>query len=482
MLNPESCYQALLTHDARFDGAFFVAVKSTKIYCRTVCPAKTPMFKNVTFYSNAAAAENAGYRPCLRCRPELAPGNASVDSVSRLASIALNRIEDGALADLGLEGLSAEMGISSRHLRRVIESEFGVPPIQIAQTQRLLLAKRLLTDTSLPITEIAFASGFSSVRRFNALFLERYNLNPTQLRKRVKEHKTPYLVCEVGYREPFDWQGLLAFFAGRACPGVEVVRDDTYIRTASFGKHSGWLAIRQNREKRTFSIQISTSLAPVLLSVVARCKRMLDTQADPALISASLGELAEGHEGLRVPGAFSGFDLALRAILGQQVSVKAASTLHGRIAEKFGAPVETPYVGLNRLAPTAEALSKLVADDLSGLGITGSRITSILALAKAVASGGLTLEPGQDVEQTSAKLKELPGIGDWTSEYVAMRALSWPDAFPYSDLGIKKALGLKNDKQIIEHAERYRPWRSYAAMHLWKSLEKSNHDTLLLHN
>ncbi|CAN5584077.1 DNA-3-methyladenine glycosylase 2 [soil metagenome] len=482
MLNPESCYQALLTHDARFDGAFFVAVRSTKIYCRTVCPAKTPMFKNVTFYTTAAAAENAGYRPCLRCRPELAPGNASVDSVSRLASIALNRIEDGALADLGIEGLSAEMGISSRHLRRVIESEFGVPPIQIAQTQRLLLAKRLLTDTSLPITEVAFASGFSSVRRFNALFLDRYNLNPTQLRKRVKEHKTPYLVCEVTYREPFDWQGLLVFFAGRACPGVEMVKDGTYIRTGSFGKHSGWLAIRQNPEKRTFSIQISTSLAPVLLNVVARCKRMLDTQADPALISANLGALAEGREGLRVPGAFNGFDLALRTVLGQQVSVKAASTLHGRIAEKFGAEVETPYVGLNRAAPTAEALAKLDVADLSGLGITGSRIISILALAKAVASGALSLEPGQDVEQTSAKLKALPGIGDWTAEYVAMRALSWPDAFPYSDLGIKKALGLKNDKQIIEHAERYRPWRSYAAMHLWKSLEKVNNDSLLLQN
>jgi len=482
MLNPESCYQALRTHDSRFDGAFFIAVRTTKIYCRTVCPAKTPLFKNITFYSTAAAAEEAGYRPCLRCRPELAPGNASVDAVSRLASLALNRIEDGALTDLGLEGLAVEMGISSRHLRRVIESEFGVSPIQIAQTQRLLLAKRLLTDTSLSITEIAFASGFSSVRRFNALFLERYNLNPTQLRKRMNEHDTPFLICEVVYREPYDWKSMLAFLEGRACPGVELVKHDSYFRTASFGKHSGWLSIKKNPERNTFFIQVSTSLAPVLLNVVARCKRMLDAQADPALIAFGLGELAVGREGLRVPGAFNGFDVALRAILGQQVSVKAASTLHGRIAEKFSLEVITPVAGLNRAAPTAEALSKLSSEDLSGLGITGSRISSILALSRAVASGALSLEPGQDVEKTTATLKSLPGIGDWTAEYVAMRALSWPDAFPYSDLGIKKALCLKADKQIIEHAERYRPWRSYAAMHLWKSLEKVNNDSILLHN
>ncbi len=471
LLNRDSCYEVLRAHDTRFDGVFFVAVKSTKIYCRTVCTAKTPQLVNCTFYSTAAAAENAGYRPCLRCRPELAPGNAAIDAVSRLAAIALNRIEDGALAELSVDGLATEMGISGRHLRRVIESEFGVAPIQIAQTQRLLLAKRLLTDTHMPITEIAFASGFSSVRRFNALFLERYNLNPSQLRKRNVQHKTPYLECEISYREPFDWQGLLGFLAYRACPGVELVEDNCYMRTASFGKHSGWIIIRQNPEKRTLSIQLSNSLAPVLLSVVARCKRLMDTQADPKSIAATLGDLAKGREGLRVPGAFNGFELALRAILGQQVSVKAASTLNGRIAAKFGVPIETPYPALNRLAPTASCLAALEPDDFSGLGITGARIASIIALSRVVALGSLSLEPGQDVEQTAAKLKSLPGFGDWTAQYIAMRALAWPDAFPYCDLGIKKALGITKDKQIIEHAERWSPWRSYAAMHLWKSLE-----------
>lgn len=484
LLNRDSCYEVLRAHDPRFDGAFFVAVKSTKIYCRTVCTAKTPLLVNCTFFSTAAAAENAGYRPCLRCRPELAPGNASIDAVSRLAAIALNRIEDGALADLGVDELAAEMGISGRHLRRVIESEFGVSPIQLAQTQRLLLAKRLLTDTNMPITEIAFASGFSSVRRFNALFLERYNLNPSQLRKRVVERKTPFLECEVSYREPFDWHGLLGFLSYRAIPGVELVEDGAYIRTVSFGDRpfygdrathgvapTGWIVVRQNPEKSTLSIQLSNSLAPVLLSVVARCKRLMDTQADPKVIAATLGDLAKNREGLRVPGAFNGFELALRAILGQQVSVKAASTLNGRIAKKFGVPIETPYPSLNRLAPTAAALAKLEPDDFSGLGITGARITSIIALSRAVADGSLSLEPGQDVEQTAAKLKALPGFGDWTAQYIAMRALAWPDAFPHSDLGIKKALGMTRDKEIREHAERWSPWRSYAAIHLWKSLE-----------
>ncbi|HIA55373.1 MAG TPA: DNA-3-methyladenine glycosylase 2 family protein [Candidatus Melainabacteria bacterium] len=471
ILNRESCYEVLRARDPRFDGVFFVAVKSTKIYCRTVCTAKTPMLKNCTFYSTAAAAENAGYRPCLRCRPELAPGNASVDAVSRLAAIALNRIEDGALCYLGVDELAAEMGISGRHLRRVIESEFGVSPIQLAQTQRLLLAKRLLTDTNLPVTEIAFASGFSSVRRFNSLFQERYSLNPTQLRKRRTSDEPQFLVCEVSYRQPFDFDGLLNFLSYRACPGVELVQGGAYIRTASFGKHSGWLAIRQNAQKNTLSIQLSNSLAPVLLSAVARCKRLMDTQADPSIVAATLGDLSKGREGLRVPGAFYGFELALRAILGQQVSVKAASTLHGRIVRKFGTPIETPFPQLDRLAPAADVLAGLEPEDLSGMGITGARINSIIALSRAVAGGSLSLEPGQDVQQTSEKLKSLPGFGEWTAQYIAMRALAWPDAFLGSDLGIKKALGMTKEKQILEHAERWSPWRSYASMHLWRSLD-----------
>jgi AraC family transcriptional regulator of adaptative response / DNA-3-methyladenine glycosylase II len=472
LLNPESCYQAFLAHDPRFDGVFFIAVKTTKIYCRTVCTARTPYLKNVTFYGNAASAEKAGYRPCLRCRPELAPGAATIDSVSRLAGIALNRIEDGALAEGSLEGLAGEMGISSRHLRRVIESEFGVSPIELAQTQRLLLAKRLLTDTDLPITEVAFASGFASVRRFNALFLERYNLNPTQLRKKIFSSKSDHLTCEIAYRPPFDWPSLLKFLAGRASAGVELVEEDRYMRTANFAKCSGWIVVERSAAKDTLKIQLSNSLAPVLLQVVARTKRLFDTSANTIAIETHLGELTVGQEGLRVPGTFDGFELAVRAILGQQVSVKGASTLSGRLAQMFGESIETPFPSLNLISPKAQKLSGLTAAQLMKIGIPTARARSIIELARAVAEDRLSLEPGADLESTVKALTALPGIGEWTAQYIAMRALSWPDAFPYSDLGIRKALGLTNDKQVLAAAEAWRPWRSYAAMHLWKSLEK----------
>lgn len=473
LLNPDSCYQAFLAHDPRFDGVFFVAVKTTRIYCRTVCTARTPHLKNVTFYSNAAAAEKAGYRPCLRCRPELAPGAAIIDSVSRLAGIALNRIEDGALAEGSLKCLADEMGISSRHLRRVIESEFGVSPIQLAQTQRLLLAKRLLTDTDLPITEIAFASGFASVRRFNALFLERYDLNPTQLRRETPSSKSDHLTCEVSYRPPFDWHSLLKFLAVRATAAVELVQNERYIRSAKFGKCCGWIVVERNAAKNTVRIQLSNSLAPALLQVVARTKRLFDTQANTKAIEAHLGEIAGGHEGLRLPGAFDGFELAVRAILGQQVSVKGASTLSARLVQMFGEEIETPFAGLDRISPGASKLSTLTPAQLMKIGIPTARAQSIISLARAVAEDKLSLEPGADMENTMRSLTALPGVGQWTAQYIAMRALAWPDAFPYSDLGIRKALALKSDKQVLAVAEAWRPWRSYAAMHLWKSLEKT---------
>jgi len=481
-LNPDICYQAVQAHDARFDGAFFTAVKTTKIYCRTVCTAKTPMLQNCTFFATAAAAERQGYRPCLRCRPELAPGNSPVDSVSRLAAIAFNRIEDGALSQSGVDALANEMGITSRHLRRVIESEFGATPIELAQTQRLLLAKRLLTDTDLPVTEIAFASGFSSVRRFNALFLSRYRLNPTQLRKRITSRitsgKPEMLTCEIAYRPPFDWDTLLSFLAARACSGIESVSENQYMRTACFGKNSGWIIVNNNEHKNTLTIQLTNSLAPSLLQVVARCKRLFDTQADPLVIAHHLGALGRQNPGLRVPGAFNGFEIAVRAILGQQVSVKAATTLAGRFAAAFGQSIETPFAALHKLSPAPDVVAQLKPAQLVALGITNARALSIVSLAAAVVEGRLSLEPGGNVEKNTGALRDLPGVGDWTAQYVAMRALSWPDAFLQCDLGIKKALALTSEKQILNIAEQWRPWRAYASMHLWKSLEKSN-DSLL---
>lgn len=471
-LDATHCYQALLTHDARFDGAFFVGVSSTRIYCRTVCTAKTPKPENCTFYPSAAAAEAAGYRPCLRCRPELAPGLAQIDAVDILAREAATQIEHGALTDGSVADLAAEMGVSERHMRRVIAQEFGVSPVQIAQTQRLLLAKRLLTDTDLSIGEVAFASGFSSLRRFNALFQERYRLNPTGLRqKRAGGSKPDTLVCEIAYQPPLDWDSLLSFLVHRASVGVEALDGNRYLRTLQVGERRGWLAAAPSPDRPTLRVEVSASLAAVLRPTLARVRQVFDLAANPVKIAAHLWPLAEGRPGLRVPGAFDGFEMAVRAILGQQVSVKAASTLAARFVAAFGEPILTPFESLTHFTPTANCVATLEPSALTALGILPTRANSILALAQAVCAGQIRLEAGNDAAETMTKLQALPGIGEWTAQYVALRALSWPDAFPHTDLGIMTALGEKNSKRILETAEQWRPWRAYAAMHLWKTLE-----------
>ncbi len=452
---------------------FFVGVSTTRIYCRTVCTVKTPRSENCRFFSTAASAEQAGFRPCLRCRPELAPGNAQVDAVSRLAASAISRIEDGSLTEKRLDEFAAEMGVTDRHLRRVIQSEFGVSPIELIQTQRLLLAKRLLTDTNLPITEVAFASGFASLRRFNALFKERYRLNPTELRKHRPTVATETLTCELAYRPPFDWQSLLDYLKARALRGVETVEGNRYMRTVAVGKQIGWVVVEPAADKFVLRVELSASLAKTILPVLAGVKRVFDLKAEPTQIAAQLGELAADNPGLRVPGAFSGFEIAVRAILGQQVSVKSATTLAGRYVAAFGEPVETPFAALTHLSPTPQRVASAEVSQLTSLGIIGARAKSILALAEAVSSGKLNLSPGGNVEQTMEQLKQLPGVGEWTAQYVAMRALAWPDAFPHTDLGIYKALGTNKPKRVLELAEAWRPWRAYAVLHLWKSLEKS---------
>jgi AraC family transcriptional regulator of adaptative response / DNA-3-methyladenine glycosylase II len=467
-LESETCYQALLTRDARFDGAFFVGVATTGIYCRTVCPARTPRRERCTFYPSAAAAERAGYRPCRRCRPELAPGNARVDAVGRLAVAAASRIEDGVLAEGSVGELAAALGVSDRHLRRVVRSEFGVSPIALAQTQRLLLAKRLLTDTELPITEIAFASGFASLRRFHALFRERYRLNPMELRRERGAISTPEtLRCELAYRPPLDGEALLSFLAGRLCRGVEAVDGHGYWRTVAFGKHRGWIAVEPSPLRPPLRVEISASLVPVLLPTLARVKRLFDLAAEPRQIAAHLGPLAAARPGLRVPGAFDGFEIAVRTILGQQVSVRAATTLAGRFAAALGEPIATPFPTLTHLSPTPEQVAAARPETLIACGILAVRARSILALAHAVADGQIVLDPSADVAATIAHLKALPGIGEWTAQVIAMRALSWPDAFPHTDLGITRALGEKNPTRVLQLAAPWRPWRAYATMHLW---------------
>ena len=471
-LDATACYQALRTHDSRFDGVFFVGVRSTGIYCRPVCPAKTPKEENCTFYPHAASAEKAGFRPCLRCRPELAPGNASVDAVAELARRAASRIEDGALSEKSVAALANELEVSERHLRRALESAFGVSPIALAQTQRLLLAKRLLMDTHLPITQIAFASGFASVRRFNHVFQERYRLTPTDIRRNTDRAEAESLTVSLGFRPPLAWPELLEFLGHRTLLGAEAVVDQTYYRTVQIGEHKGWLKVTAT--ERALQVTLSHSLAQVLPQTLARVKRLFDLTADPLPIATRLGALAESCPGLRVPGAFHGFETAVRAILGQQVSVKAATTLASRFVAALGEPLVTPFSTLTHLSPTPTGVAQASKHALIALGILESRAVAILALAQALSEGRLSLEPGGSITDKLTQLQALPGIGEWTAQYIAMRALARPDAFPHTDLGIKKALGQPAPQAILTHAERWQPWRAYAVMHLWRSLE-TNH-------
>jgi AraC family transcriptional regulator, regulatory protein of adaptative response / DNA-3-methyladenine glycosylase II len=480
MLSTDHCYRALLSRDSRFDGKFFVGVSSTGIYCRPVCTAKTPMRARCAFFPSAAAAEGAGFRPCLRCRPELAPGNACVDAPQRIAYAAASLIDDGFLEEHDLAMLAARLGVTDRHLRRVFQAEFGVAPVGYAQTQRLLLAKRLLTDTTLPVTEIALASGFGSVRRFNALFQERYRMQPNRLRNQRNQKydgnentSNVAMRFELAYRPPLPWDTMLAFLGQRAIQGVEAVAGTEYHRTVSIAHgghiHRGWIAVRPTRRRATLQVSVSPDLAKVVPPVLARIKRLFDLACDPHAVAAQLGPLADAHPGLRVPGAFDGFEMAVRAILGQQVTVKAATTLSGRVARTFGDALETPWAELTHTFPGAGRIAALTVDDVASQGIIASRSRSILALAGRIADGTLVLAPGVDVEQTMAALRELPGIGEWTAQYIAMRALAWPDAFPHTDLGVMRALGETTPKRVLARAEPWQPWRAYAVMHLWHS-------------
>lgn len=487
-----ACYEALKSRDARFDGRFFVGVASTRIYCRPVCGVRTPLRRNCSFHRSAAAAEAAGFRPCLRCRPELAPGFAVVDASARLARQAAGLIDDGALADGGVEALAARLGVTSRHLRRVFDEAYGVSPIDWAQTQRLLLAKRLLTDTAMPVTEVAMASGFGSLRRFNALFLARYRLAPSQLRTHAEPGARPELRFLLAFRPPYDWDWVLGFLARRTIKGVESVEDGVYRRVvalddedahaaqddrnelqdgirrdASGPMRTGWIEVRPLQGRHLLEVRLSSGLAGAIPSVLARVKRVFDTEARPDEIAAVLGDLGAARPGIRLPGGFDGFELAARAILGQQVSVKAAHTLAGRIAERFGTPVATPFETLTCAFPSATALAAQPPEEIARLGIVGQRAHALVALATAVAQRRLVLDPSCDVEPTVAALRALPGIGDWTAQYVAMRALGWPDAFPASDLILMRALGVRSPKAATAAARAWQPWRGYAVMHLW---------------
>lgn len=463
----EVCYRALKARDPRFDGLFFVGVSSTGVYCRPVCHARTPKEENCAFFDRPAAAEKAGYRPCLLCRPELAPGRSRVDAVDRLADVAVRLIEDGRLEEMSLNDLAEELGVTDRHLRRVVMARYGVSPIELAQTQRLLSAKRLLTDTRLPVGEVAMASGFSSVRRLNALFKERYRLSPSALRRRVESPRET-VRCRVAFRPPYAWDEMLAFLGDRAIPGVELVENGVYRRAVAMGAVTGHVAVRMG--EKGLEVEVTPALAVKLPAILRRIRRLFDTAAEPLEIAEALGELGGATPGLRVPGAWEGFEIGVRAILGQQISVKGARTLAGRIAGEFGPPIESPWPGLSVAFPSAERMAEAVPDEIAKLGVIGARAASIIGLAGALARKELRLLPGGDPQRTINALLKLKGIGPWTAEYIAMRALSYPDAFPRGDLGLLKALGTTDPRAADALVERYRPWRSYAALYLWRTL------------
>jgi AraC family transcriptional regulator of adaptative response / DNA-3-methyladenine glycosylase II len=476
-LDPEVCYRALTARDPRFDGLFFVGVTSTRIYCRPICPARTPGRDRCTFFPSAAAAEQARFRPCLRCRPELAPGNAPVDAVGRTARLAAARIGAGVMNDEGsLETLAEELGVCSRHLRRVLRQELGVSPVELAQTHRLLLAKQLLTETALPIIDVAFASGFASVRRFNALFRARYRLTPRDLRKtKGQGARDESIRLTLAYRPPLAWDTLLQFLAGRAVPGVEAVVGRSYLRTVALNELRGWVKVEPAPARHALTVELPMSLAGALPRLLAKLRNVFDLDARPDVIASHLGRdihlggRVESNPGLRVPGAFHGFELAVRAVLGQQVSVRAATTLAGRIAEALGEPIETPFPALTRLSPAPARVADARQDTLTGLGLVAARAECVRALARAVCDRAVSLEPGPDPVDCMERLMALPGIGAWTAHYIAMRGLRWPDAFPHADLGLRKALAGRTPREVLAMAEPWRPWRAYAAMHLWNT-------------
>jgi AraC family transcriptional regulator of adaptative response / DNA-3-methyladenine glycosylase II len=467
----DQCYEVVKARDARFDGLLFVGVSTTGVYCRPVCPVRTPGRDRCSFFRSAAAAEAAGFRPCLRCRPELSPGRAPIDSTQRLATAALTRIEAGALSSGGVTRLAAELGVSTRQLGRAIEAEYGVSPLALAQTRRLLLAKQLLTDTSLKVIDVAFASGFTSVRQFNRQFRSSYRMNPRALRK-TEAPASERFTLQLGYREPLAWRELIQFLAARAAPQTEQASGDRYVRSVRIGQRCGVICARPMRPG-VLAVEVSAALLPVLAELCVRLRRSFDLGANPSVIQAALTArrelLPELTEGLRVPGAFDGFELALRAVLGQRVSVRAATTLYGRFVDTFGAALDPPELGLTRLSPRASDVANASLQQLIVRGLPRQRAEAVRALARASADGTVALDPPCDFERARAQLRELPGIGAWTAEYIALRGLGDPDAFPHFDLGLLRAAKLHDPAELLARAQVYRPWRGYAAMQLWHS-------------
>lgn len=502
-LDPARCYRALSARDARFDGRFFVGVRTTGIYCRPICPARTPLRRNVDFYASAAAAREAGLRPCRRCRPEASPGTAAWQGTSATIARALRLVGDGALDDADVETLAARLGIGERHLRRLFREHLGASPVAVAQTRRLHFAKKLIDETALPMTEVALAAGYQSVRRFNTSIREAYGLSPSALRsaaprprarhpaRAAREHDT--LSLRLTCREPIALGPLLEFLALRAIPGVENVADGLYRRSLVADDTPLWIEVDTTREPGAVWLRVPAEAAPQLSRIVALTRRVFDLDADPAAIAEALGgdtllgPVLAASPGLRVPGAADPHELGVRAILGQQVSVAGARTLAARLVERFGnvlpahlvdqlgstcAPngEDAPGVALTHTFPDPAILAEA---DVAAIGMPKRRAEAVRALSGALASGELDLSTACDPEQTRAALLAIPGIGAWTAEYIAMRALREPDAFPSGDLVLRRvaggASGPLTDRALRTRAEAWRPWRAYAVIALWRA-------------
>jgi len=471
------CSQARLSRDARFDGRFFIGVRTTRIYCRPICPVRAAKEENVRYFPTAAAAAEAGYRPCLRCRPESSPGTAAWSGTSTTVSRALRLISESALEDAGVEELAARLGVGSRQLRRLFLRHLGASPIAVAKTRRLHFAKKLIDETNLSMTQIASAAGFGSVRRFNAAFRQTYKRTPTQIRRLAHfapQQSEDEYSFRLHFRPPFQWDALLAFLARRAIPGVEVIESGCYRRTISLNGDSGTLKVSLADREPALQVRISFPEPRWLFLIVERLRRIFDLGADPIEIATRLttdplmAKLTKAKPGLRLPGCWDGFELAVRAILGQQISVTAASTLAGRLVQNFGKQIGAKPP-LTHLFPTAELLADA---DVGRIGLPKNRAETIRVLARAVVEGRITFGSETNVDEFKARFRELQGIGDWTAQYVAMRALGDPDSFPAGDLGLLRSATLDDPRELARRAEAWRPWRAYAALYLWQGSEE----------
>lgn len=477
-LDHDACYRALSQRDSRFDGRFFTAVRTTGIYCRPICPARTPHSKNVHFYPTAAAAQEAGFRPCLRCRPETAPDLATWRGTSNTVSRALSLIELGALDAGDVEGLAERLGLGERQLRRLFRQHLGASPIGVAQTRRILLAKQLIHETRLPMAEIAFASGFGSVRRFNEAFLALFQRAPGELRRLGGEALAVETSGEFSlllrYQPPYDWARMLEFLRQRAIPGLESVSENRYSRTLSLNGIQGSLSI-ERAAGDALRAGIRVSKLSIVPNVIARLRRVFDLAADPLAITRHLSQdpvlapLVAKRPGLRVPGAWDGFELAIRAVLGQQISIAAAVRLATRLVQTYGEPVAAPARGLSHLFPTPAVLARA---ELTALGLPRTRAATLSAVAAASLENPEVFSNNCELEEAVQRLRAIRGVGEWTAQYIALRQLREPDAFPASDLGVLRALtderGLRpTAAAVLARAERWRPWRAYAAQHLW---------------